>query len=82
MIFSINTAPREHALEKCNTFLVRGGPHLFVLFAVLCRREDKEMATFRVVGVSGRVLAAGGGTLARRQFHANKARQLPRSDNR
>src|SRR4029077_10015998 len=47
----ISTAPREHALEELNTFRVGGGPYLLVLFAVLCHREDKEVATPRVVGV-------------------------------
>src|SRR4029077_14433842 len=78
----ISTAPREHALEKLNTFGVRGGRYLLVLFAVLCHREDKEVVTLRVVGVPRRVLPVRGGTLARRQFLANEARQLPRTDNR
>ena len=77
----ISTAPREHALEKFNTFRVRG-VRLLVLFAVLCHREDKEAATLRVVGVPRRVLAVRGGSLARRHFLASEARQLPRTDNR
>ena len=78
----ISTAPREHALEKLNTFRVRGRRYLLVLFAVLCHREDKEVTTLRVVGVPRRVLPVRGGTLARCHFLANEARQLPRTDNR
>src|SRR6476660_2925461 len=62
----INTAPREHALEKFNTFRVRGGRYLLVLFAVLCHPEDKEVATLGVVGVPRRMLAVRGRSLARR----------------
>jgi hypothetical protein len=46
----ISTAPRVHALEKLNTFRVRG-VRILVLVAVLCHREGKEAATLRVVGV-------------------------------
>ena len=52
----ISTAPREHALEKFNTFRVPWGPLFLVLFAVLCDREDKEVATLRV---AARVLDGG-----------------------
>ena len=71
----------EHAFEKFNTFRVRGGRYLLVLFAVLCHREDKEVAALRVVGVPRRMLAVQGGSLACRHFLASEARQLPRTDN-
>jgi hypothetical protein len=56
----VSPSPRKHGLEKFDTFRVCG-EDILVLFPVLCHREDKEVATLRVVGVTLRMVTIRAG---------------------